>query len=521
MACERNVQNMRRCRESKVEALGCICRAIVHGSGRALSCHSSVTADSSCCATKQTDCGAHEKPKGTGASAVNDFLQQEMPLGVTSIERVDKTTVRVCYDATVIGARRLLQEGFTTPVQLAPPRDDPALAAGSRHVRHVGYMTLLSTLLTIPILVLAWAPIPKRPVTYGLASLVLATVIQVAVAGPFYASALKALVFARMVEMDLLIVMSTSAAYVFSLVSFGFLVRGRPLSTGNFFETGALLVTLIMVGRFVSALARQKAVESISIRSLQAPTAVLATAAAAAGDGGKEEEIDSRLLQYGDVFRVAPDSRIPTDGTVVSGSSAVDESMITGESRPVEKAPGSTVVASSLNGPGVLLVRLTRLPENNTVSAIADMVDEAKLSKPKLQDIADVVARNFVNVLILLTIITFLVWIAVGIRVRKQTASEAAIQAVTYAITVLIVSCPCAIGLAVPMVVVMAERVAAQHGVVFKSAHVVEVASRTSHVVFDKTGTLTQGKLSVEAEEYPCGGRDAVRAHSCSDSLRA
>jgi Cu2+-exporting ATPase len=444
-----------------------------------------------------------------------------MPLGVTSIERVDKTTVRVCYDATVIGARRLLQEGFTTPVQLAPPRDDPALAAGSRHVRHVGYMTLLSTLLTIPILVLAWAPIPKRPVTYGLASLVLATVIQVAVAGPFYASALKALVFARMVEMDLLIVMSTSAAYVFSLVSFGFLVRGRPLSTGNFFETGALLVTLIMVGRFVSALARQKAVESISIRSLQAPTAVLATAAAAAGDGGKEEEIDSRLLQYGDVFRVAPDSRIPTDGTVVSGSSAVDESMITGESRPVEKAPGSTVVASSLNGPGVLLVRLTRLPENNTVSAIADMVDEAKLSKPKLQDIADVVARNFVNVLILLTIITFLVWIAVGIRVRKQTASEAAIQAVTYAITVLIVSCPCAIGLAVPMVVVMAERVAAQHGVVFKSAHVVEVASRTSHVVFDKTGTLTQGKLSVEAEEYPCGGRDAVRAHSCSDSLRA
>jgi Cu2+-exporting ATPase len=116
----------------------------------------------------------------------------------------------------------------------------------------------------------------------------------------------------------------------------------------------------------------------------------------------------------------------------------------------------------------MLLVRLTRLPENNTVSAIADMVDEAKLSKPKLQDLADMVATNFVYVLILLTIITFLIWIAVGIRVRKQAASEAAIQAVTYAITVLIVSCPCAIGLAVPMVVVIAERVAAQHGVVFK-----------------------------------------------------
>jgi Cu2+-exporting ATPase len=302
-------------------------------------------------------------------------------------------------------------------------------------------MTLLSSLLTIPILVLAWAPIPKRPVAYGWASLALATVIQVAVAGPFYVSALKALVFARMVEMDLLIVLSTSATYVFSLVSFGFLARGRLLSTGDFFETGALLVTLIMVGRFVSALARQKAVESISIRSLQAPTAVLAAAAeVAAGDGGRESEIDSRLLQYGDVFKVAPDSRVPTDRTVVPGSSAVDESMITGESRPVEKAPGSTVVASSLNGSSVLFVRLTRLPENNTVSAIADMVDEAKLSKPKLQEIADMVARNFVKVLILLTIITFLIWIAVGIRVRKQAASEAAIHAVTYAITVLIVS---------------------------------------------------------------------------------
>jgi Cu2+-exporting ATPase len=121
------------------------------------------------------------------------------------------------------------------------------------------------------------------------------------------------------------------------------------------------------------------------------------------------------------------------------------------------------------------------------------------------------VAWSLVNVWILLTIITFLIWIALGIRVRKPAASEAAIHAVTYAITVLIVLYPCAISLAVPTVVVMAERVAAQHSVVFQSAYVVEVASKTTHVVFDKTGTLTQGKLSVEAKEYPCGERDAVR----------
>src|SRR5690606_5225005 len=139
----------------------------------------------------------------------------------------------------------------------------------------------------------------------------------------------------------------------FSVVSFGYLVAGEPLSTGEFFETSTLLVTLIMVGRYVGALARQKAVESISIRSLQTSTATLV-------DGETETEIDSRLLQYGDIFRVIPDSRIPTDGTVVSGSSEVDESMLTGESKPVEKHPKAAVIAGSINGSGTMVVRLTR-----------------------------------------------------------------------------------------------------------------------------------------------------------------
>ena len=123
--------------------------------------------------------------------------------------------------------------------------------------------------------------------------------------------------------MDLLIVLSTSAAFIFSVVSFGNLVAGHPISTGEFFETSTLLVTLIMVGRYVSALARQRAVKFISIRSLQAPTTTLVD------EGGGETEIDVRLLQYGDVFKVVPDSRIPTDSTVIPGSSEVDESIIT------------------------------------------------------------------------------------------------------------------------------------------------------------------------------------------------
>ncbi|EON98444.1 putative copper-translocating p-type atpase protein [Phaeoacremonium minimum UCRPA7] len=425
-----------------------------------------------------------------------EFAKQDWPVGVTDITVLDGKTIRVAFDAKIIGARDLVEKGWGISLELAPLRADPNLEAGSKHVRHVGYMTLLSIILTIPVLVLAWAPLPDHDIAYGSASLALATIVQVVIAGPFYPKALKSFIFSRMIEMDLLIVLSTSAAYIFSVVSFGYLVAHKPLSTGEFFETSTLLVTLIMVGRYVAALARQKAVESISIRSLQASTAILVN------DDATEKEIDSRLLQYGDVFKVVPDSRIPTDGTVISGSSEINESMLTGESLPVEKHPKSQVIAGSVNGSGTLVVRLTRLPGDNTISTIAGMVDGAKLSKPKIQAIADRVASYFVPVVVSLTIITFAIWIAVGVAVRHQSGSEATIQAITYAITVLIVSCPCAIGLAVPMVVVIASGVAAERGVIFKSADSIEIAYKTSHVVFDKTGTLTQGKLTVAMEKH-------------------
>ncbi|KAF9773168.1 hypothetical protein IL306_009074 [Fusarium sp. DS 682] len=426
--------------------------------------------------------------------STSEFIGQTWPEGVLDISLMDRDTVRVSFDPKVVGARDLAERAWSPPAKLAPPRGDSSLEAGSKHVRHVGYTTLLSTVLTIPVLVMAWAPLPEREVAYSSASLALATIVQVLVAGPFYPKAIKALVFSRVIEMDLLIVLSTSAAYVFSVVSFGYLIAGKPLSTGQFFETSTLLVTLIMVGRWVAALARQKAVESISVRSLQSSTAILVDEKT-----GTEREIDARLLQYGDVFKVLPDTRIPTDGKVMTGSSEVDESMLTGEPRPVEKHFKSVVIAGSINGPGVMTVRLNRLPSDNTINAIAAMVDEAKLSKPKLQDLADRVASYFVPVVVALTIITFVIWVATGITVRGYGGSKATTEAITYAIAVLIVSCPCAIGLAVPMVIVIMSGVAAERGIIFKSADAIEVAHKTSHVVFDKTGTLTQGKLSVVA----------------------
>jgi len=431
------------------------------------------------------------------------FVERKYPDGVTQMVASGKQTVRITYDAKVVGARALLEKWFDSPLKLAAPRGSSELESGKKHVRNTAWITLLSAVLTIPVLVLAWAPLPPKPIVYGGASLALATIVQFAVAGPFYPSALRALVFTHVIEMDLLIVLSTSTAYIFSLVSFAYQVVGRPLPTGEFFETSTLLVTLIMLGRWVSAFARQKAVESVSIRSLQAETAVLCDA-----HGHGDEQIDARLLQYGDMFKVTPDSRITTDGIVVLGTTEVDESMVTGESLPVEKLLGSSVLAGSLNGSGVIIVRLTHLPGDNTISTIATMVDEAKFSKPKTQELVDVIASYFVPVILALTIITFAIWIAVGISVRHQNGGRAVVNAITYAISVLIVSCPCAIGLAVPMVVVISGGVAAKHGVVFKSAMAIETARKVSHVVFDKTGTLTQGELSVTEEVYLSGKQD-------------
>ncbi|KAI9806959.1 MAG: hypothetical protein M1833_002617 [Piccolia ochrophora] len=433
------------------------------------------------------------------------FISQKRAHGVEGLVALDKRTVRVTYDAKLVGVRDLLDNTFGSTTTLAPLRPYAEFESGVKQVRKTFYTTAFSALLTIPVLVLAWAPLPQHDVLYGAISLALATLVQVVVAGPFYPSALRALLFTQVIEMDLLIVLSTSAAYVFSVIAFAHQVRGHPLSTGQFFETSTLLVTLIMVGRLVSAFARHKSVESISIRSLQIDTAILVN-----GDGRYGQEIDARLLQYGDIFKVMPDSRIPTDGIVISGQSEVDESHITGEAVPVNKMQGSNIIAGCLNGSGALVVRLTRLPGENTISEIASMVDAAKFSKPKIQHLADRVASYFVPVVVALTLITFVIWVVIGTTIQDQSKGSAAVQAMTYAIAVLIVSCPCAIGLAVPMVVVIAGGLGAKHGVVFKSAETIEIARKVSHVVFDKTGTLTKGELSVSAEEYLSGSDSSV-----------
>ncbi|KAI0486779.1 E1-E2 ATPase-domain-containing protein [Xylaria cf. heliscus] len=414
--------------------------------------------------------------------------------GVEDIVILNKSTVRIHYNPAIIGARELFHKIGHLSVVLAPPQNDQQLVSGRKRFILLLVETIASFAFTIPVLVLAWGETHVEEKTKAIVSLVLGSLVQFLAVPVFYKPALKSLIGYGVLELDMLVVVAITAAYVYSIVAFGYLMSGRPLETESFFETSSLLISLIMLGRLVASYARIRAVSAVSVRSLQVSTAILV-------ENGSDREIDARLLQFGDIFKVTPHSRIPTDGTIVSGVSEVDESMVTGESIPTTKGPGDSLIAGTTNGSGTLITRLTRLPGKNTITDIAKLVEDASSSKPRVQEIADRVASWFLPTVLTIALAVFIIWTIVGIKVRNQTGGESVATAITYAVAVLAVSCPCGIGLAVPLVLVIANGIAARGGVIVKSAECTERSRKVTDVVFDKTGTLTEPHLDVVAEE--------------------
>lgn len=439
------------------------------------------------------------------SSAEGKRLVDEPPRGVTDVQPLDKSTVRLSYDPTVIGARDLFTSLEGKCQGLAQPRGDPQLENSRRRLWDQLTKTALATVLTIPVAVVSWDHDLVDGKTKGIIGLVLGTLVQIIAIPEFYRPAISALWYSRAVEMDMLVVMSITAAYAYSVIAFSFKMAGRPLDEDEFFETSSMLVTLILVGRLIAAFARVQAVAAISLRSKQNNTAVLV------GKDG-DCEIDARLLQYGDQFKLLPHSRVPTDGFVVSGQTEVDESMLTGESLPVLKKKGDDLIAGTVNGDGTVTAQLTRLPGKNTVTDIAQLVEEAANSKPKLQDLANKVASWFVPTMAVVAAITLVVWVAVGIKVRDYSGGKTIGNAITYAVATLAVACPCALGLAVPMVLVVAGGIAARGGVIIKSAETTERARKTTDVVFDKTGTITEGELGVVEQVILAADQDEIIA---------
>jgi Cu+-exporting ATPase len=315
-----------------------------------------------------------------------------------------------------------------------------------------------------------------------------ATPVQFYVGWQYYVGALKSL-RNRSANMDVLIAMGSSVAYFYSVV-----VTLGVLSGHVYFETAAVIITLIRLGKFLEARAKGRTSEAIKkLMGLRAKTARIHRA-------GVEMEVPIDEVQVGDRVLVRPGETIPVDGVVMDGHSAVDESMLTGESLPVEKGPGDQVIGATLNKLGVLDFEATKVGKETALAQIIRLVEEAQGSKAPIQKLADQVSEVFVPVVIALAAGTFLVWYFLGNSIAPLgvTADITPFtRALINMVAVLVIACPCAMGLATPTAVMVGTGKGAQQGILFRTSEALERAGKVSVVVLDKTGTITKGQPAV------------------------
>ncbi|MBC8748440.1 MULTISPECIES: heavy metal translocating P-type ATPase [Paraburkholderia] len=339
---------------------------------------------------------------------------------------------------------------------------------------------------------------------------VLASIVQFVFGARFYRAAWRA-VRAGAGNMDLLVALGTSAAYGISVYELAM----HPGDTMHlYFEASAVVITLVRFGKWLEARAKRQTTDAI--RALNA----LRPERARIRDGAGEREVPLAQVRVGTVVIVRPGERVPVDGAVLEGRTHIDEALITGESLPVPKQTGDAVTAGSINGEGALVVTTTAIGAETTLARIIRLVESAQAEKAPIQRLVDRVSEVFVPAILALAAVTLIGWLLAG------ASGETAIL---NAVAVLVIACPCALGLATPAAIMAGTGVAARHGVLIKDAQALEIAHRVSIVAFDKTGTLTLGQPSVTAFE-PVGGvsRDealalaaAVQRHSDHPLARA
>ncbi|GEA13935.1 haloacid dehalogenase [Moorella sp. E308F] len=304
-------------------------------------------------------------------------------------------------------------------------------------------------------------------------------------------------------DMNLLYATGIGAAYIIATINTLWPEAGFGGRGATFFESAALLTAFIVLGRYLEAITRGRTSEAIrKLMSLQAKTARVIR-------DGREMEIAADEVEVGDVVVVRPGESIPVDGEVIEGYSAVDESMITGESIPVEKRPGSQVVGATINKTGSFKFRATRVGSETALAQIIKMVEEAQASKAPIQKLADFVAGHFIAGVHVLALIVFLFWFFIGYNafflpdsrfiLSPYSLAEIGVFgfALLLSVTTLVISCPCALGLATPSAIMAGTGKGAENGILFKGADAVEACSKLNAIVFDKTGTLTKGEPSV------------------------
>jgi len=314
---------------------------------------------------------------------------------------------------------------------------------------------------------------------------ILACPVQIWVGSQFYRGLVVVFKY-RTADMNTLVAVGTLAAFIYSTFVTFFIdfLKNSGIEPHIYFDTAAMIIVLILLGRFFEAKAKSKASDAIKkLIKLQAKTAAVIV-------NGREKEISIDEVKTGDIILVRPGEKIPVDGIIIQGGSAVDESMVTGESIPIDKEKGDEVIGATLNTSGAFKFKATRVGKDTVLSQIIKLVEEAQGSKAPIQRLADIVASYFVPSVIAAAVITFIVWLIWGPE-----------PSVTFAlvnfISVLIIACPCALGLATPTAIAVGTGKGAEKGILIKDAASLELAHKLNTVVFDKTGTLTRGEPAV------------------------
>ena len=339
----------------------------------------------------------------------------------------------------------------------------------------------LSVGLGVPILILSYVALLPASFPTGWLLLAMATPVQFIAGRRFYQGTWNAIKM-RSSNMDFLIAVGTSAAYFYSLVYVLFPAQ-FPFG-GLYFDASSVIVALILVGRLLEQTVKVRATDAIrKLSELQPRTATVVRA------GGKEEEIPIERVEVGDVFLVKPGERIATDGTVIDGHSSVDEKMVSGESLPVEKSGGSSVIGATINGSGVLRVRATHVGADTALSKIIQIVQDAQNTKAPVERLVNTIAAYFVPMVVAVALVSFTLWMVVG--------GKPVSFAFTAAVAVLVIACPCALGLATPAAIAVGAGKGAENGILIKGGEYLERTQKIDTVVFDKTGTLTRGEPEV------------------------
>ncbi len=384
-------------------------------------------------------------------------------------------TARVSYDPELIERSEIEAAVVRAGYSIAPPSEPQAIddpTAGWR------LRCALSSALTVPVVAIAMVP------SFGFSGagwVSLALTIPVVAWGgwPFHRAAARNLRH-RLVTTDTLISIGTIVASAWSLV-----VVVRPAVGEPYLEVAAVITTLILLGRFLESRARRQA--GAALRAL---LELGAKDVAVLGSDGIERRVPIGDLRPGDLFVIRPGEKIATDGVVVEGTSAVDASIVTGEHVPVEVGPGTDVVGATVNRSGRLVIRATRVGSDTAVAQIARLVKEAQGGKAAAQRLADRVSAVFVPVVIAISVSTLVAWLAIGLDLGG---------AVSAAVAVLVIACPCALGLATPTALLVGTGRGAQLGILVRGPQVLETARRIDTVVLDKTGTVTTGRMALAA----------------------